>query len=74
MRLKEAEEFMTEDPFDRETVLTVCREYYQAKGYSEEHCHKYIDRLDDRELKRVYNTIQREANNEPSELSGKSSK
>ena len=43
--------------FNRQEALEVCRAYYQARGYSEEHCHGYIDHLKDWELERIYMII-----------------
>ena len=50
-------------PFERQKALEVCRDYYQAKGYSEEHCHNYIDHLEDWVLENVYNIICEELEN-----------
>ena len=50
-------------PFERQKALKVCRDYYQAKGYSEEHCHNYIDHLEDWVLENVYNIICEELEN-----------
>lgn len=50
--------------FDRETALKVCYEYYQGKGYSREHCDGYFGRTDDANLKRIYEIICREQENE----------
>lgn len=46
--------------FIREEALRVCRQYYQNKGYSEQHCHDYIDHLDDFTLKNAYFIILKE--------------
>ena len=44
----------------REEALRVCRQYYQNNGYSEQHCHDYIDHLDDNNLKYAYFIILKE--------------
>ena len=53
----------TQNLFNRQKALEACRAYYQAKGYSEEHCHNYIDHLEDWVLEDVYNIICEELEN-----------
>ena len=43
--------------FDKQKALETCRAHYRDRGYSDEHCHNYIDHLDDWNLERVYNII-----------------
>ena len=50
--------------FDREKALEICYKYYRNKGYSEDHCRDYLDRLEDFELKRVYTIIMGEFTDE----------
>ena len=50
--------------FDRQEALEICRAYYRRKGYSEEHCHGYIDHLDDSRLERIYRIICKELEDE----------
>ena len=43
--------------FDREEMLSVCVKYYMDRGYTEEHCYKYVGILPDDELERVFKEI-----------------
>ena len=46
--------------FDRQEALSVCHTYYRNRGYSEEHCHGFLDHLDDSQLKHAYYIILKE--------------
>ena len=46
--------------FNREEMLRVCVDYYMKRGYSEEHCYKYVGRVSDSYLQYVYDEICKE--------------
>lgn len=49
-----------EYPYNRQEALRVCHIYYRNRGYSEEHCHDWIDHQDDLTLKNAYYCILKE--------------
>lgn len=46
--------------FDRQQALEVCYEYYQRRGCTLEHCHQFLDHLEDWKLKSVVKEIYEE--------------
>ena len=61
--MNDNKQLMKEHPYNRQEALRVCHTYYRNRGYSEEHCHSWLDHQNDLTLKSAYYSILKEQKN-----------